>query len=117
LQLALHEGLLMGRYRTWEDVRAEARATGRLDEARIVEGTLRLLKEERAQRLVGIRESHELTQADIANRLGVSQSRVSRIERGDLDRTELATVRAYVGALGSEVEIVAKFGDERITIG
>ena len=27
------------------------------------------------------------------------------------------TVRAYVGALGGEVEIVAKFGDERFTIG
>ena len=49
--------------------------------------------------------------------LGVSQSRVSRIERGDMDRTEIATVRAYVGALGGEVEIVAKFGDERFTIG
>jgi hypothetical protein len=42
---------------------------------------------------------------------------VASIERGDMDHTEIATVRAYVGALGSEVEIVAKFGDERITIG
>ncbi len=30
---------------------------------------------------------------------------------------ELATEHAYVGALGGEVEIVARFGDERITIG
>ena len=57
------------------------------------------------------------TNTDIANRLGVSQSRVSRIERGDVDRAEIATVHAYIGALGGEVEIVAKFGDERFTIG
>jgi hypothetical protein len=47
----------------------------------------------------------------------VAQSRVSRIERGELDRSEIAIVRSYVEALGGEVEIVAKFGDERITIG
>ena len=33
------------------------------------------------------------------------------------DRAEIATVRGYVEALGGEVEIVAKFGDERITVG
>jgi predicted transcriptional regulator len=58
-----------------------------------------------------------LNQTDLASQLGASQSRVSRIERGDLDRTELATIRAYVGALGGEVKIIAKFGHERITIG
>ena len=107
----------MARYRYWNDVRAEARATGRLDEARLEEQTRQRLAELRANRLAEIRESAGLNQTDVASRLGVSQSRVSRIERGDLDRTELATVRAYVGALGGEVEIVAKFGDERITIG
>ena len=33
-----------------------------------------------------------------------------------MDHTELATIRAYVGALGGEVEVVARFGDERFTI-
>jgi predicted transcriptional regulator len=47
----------------------------------------------------------------------VSQSRISRIERGELDRTEISTVRSYIEALGGEVEIVARFGDERITVG
>lgn len=103
--------------RNWKDVRAQALATGRLDEARIEEQTRQLLAQVRAYRLAEMREASGLNQADIANRLGVSQSRVSRIERGDMDRSEIATVRAYVGALGGEVEIVAKFGDERITIG
>jgi ribosome-binding protein aMBF1 (putative translation factor) len=107
----------MPTYRTWKDVRAEALATGRLDEKRVAEETARLLAEIRAHRLAEIRESSGLNQTDLANRLGVSQSRVSRIERGDMDHTEIATVRAYVGALGGEVEIIAKFGDERIMIG
>jgi predicted XRE-type DNA-binding protein len=103
--------------RNWKDVRAEARAIGQFDEERIAERHRRLRAEVRAHRLSEIRETSGLNQTDIANRLGVSQSRVSRIERGDIDRAEIATVRAYVGALGGEVEIVAKFGDERFTIG
>lgn len=107
----------MPTYRLWKDVRAEAHAAGRIDEARVAEQTRRMLAEVRAYRLVEMREAAGMSQTDVANRLGVSQSRVSRIERGDMDHTEIATVRAYVGALGGEVEIVAKFGDERITIG
>jgi predicted XRE-type DNA-binding protein len=103
--------------RNWENVRAEAQAIGQFDEARIAKYHRRLRAEVRAHRLSEIRETSGLNQTEIANRLGVSQSRVSRIELGDLDRAEIATVRAYVGALGGEVEIVAKFGDERITIG
>jgi predicted XRE-type DNA-binding protein len=103
--------------RSWKDVRAEALATGRLDEARIEEQSRKLLAQVRAHRLAEVREASGLNQTDVANRLGVSQSRVSRLERGNLNRTEIATVRAYVGALGGEVEIIAKFGDEHFTIG
>src|SRR5215203_6405216 len=101
--------------RNWKDLRAEARAIGQFDEARMAEHHRRLRAEVRAHRLAEVREASGLNQTDIANRLGVSQSRVSRIERGDIDRAEIATVRAYVGALGGEVEIVAKFGDRKST--
>jgi predicted transcriptional regulator len=103
--------------RNWTDVRAEGDATGRLDPERIAEHRRRLLAELRAYRLKEIRHTLGLNQCDVAGRLGVSQSRVSRLERGDLDHTEIATIRGYVGALGGEIEIIAKFGDERITIG
>jgi len=98
-------------------VSAEALATRRLDEDRIEEHTRLLLAQVRAQRLAEIREASGRNQTDVANTPGVSQSRVSRNERGDMDRAEIATIRAYVGALGGEVEIVAKFGDGRITTG
>jgi predicted XRE-type DNA-binding protein len=103
--------------RNWKDVRAEGRAKGRLNEDRIAEHRRRMLAEVRAHRLAEIRETAGLNQSKVAQRLGITQSRVSRIERGDMDHTEVATIRAYVGALGGELEIVAKFGDERITIG
>jgi predicted XRE-type DNA-binding protein len=103
--------------RTWKHVREEAFQTGRLDDARIAELRRQLRAQVRAHRLSEIREASGLNQVDVARRLRVSQSRVSRLERGELDHTEIATVRSYVGALGGEVEIVAKFGDERFTIG
>jgi predicted transcriptional regulator len=102
--------------RNWVDIKAEALATGSLDEARISEHAHRLRSEIRAHRLAEIREDYGLNQGVIATRLGVSQARVSQIERGDVERSELSTVRAYVAALGGEVELIAKFGDERITI-
>lgn len=103
--------------RNWKDVRAQVRATGKLDEQRIDALKMKLLAEVRAHRLAEIRQAYGLDQSALAERLGVSQSRISRLERGELDRSEISTVRGYVEALGGEVEIVARFGDERITVG
>src|SRR5262245_24253251 len=103
--------------RSWRDVRAQAVEAGLLDEARVALLRARLQAEVRAYRLAAIRQAYGLDRSALAERLGVSQSRIARFGRGDLDRTEIATVRSYVHALGGEVEIVAKFGDERITVG
>jgi predicted transcriptional regulator len=103
--------------RSWKEVRAGARATGRLDEQRIEALKTKMRAEVRAHRLAEIRQGYGLDQSALAERLKVSQSRISRIERGELDRTEISTVRSYIEALGGEVEIVARFGDERITVG
>ncbi|MGH3932762.1 MAG: helix-turn-helix domain-containing protein [Pseudonocardiaceae bacterium] len=102
--------------RNWQDVRAQARATGKLDDTRIAMLGATLRAETRAHRLAEIRRAYGLDQSDVAERVGVSQSRISRIERGELDRSEISTVRGYVEALGGDIEIVAKFGDERITL-
>lgn len=101
----------------WRDLRARLVAEGKLDEDRLTEGAKRLQAEIRAYRLAEMRATYLLNQSDVAERIGISQSRVSRIERGDLDHTEIATVRDYVEALGGELEVLAKFGDERIVIG
>ncbi|MFN8592135.1 MAG: helix-turn-helix domain-containing protein [Thermomicrobiales bacterium] len=63
-----------------------------------------------------LRERLGLNQSFVAERIGVSQSRISQLERGDLDRSELSTIRAYLAAERGEIEVVARFGDERIRI-
>ena len=101
----------------WRDVRAKALATDRLNEARIDEHKKQALATVRARRLADLRDAYGLNQAEVAEKLQVSQSRVSRIERGDVEHTQVATLRGFVEALGGELEITAKIGDERITIG
>lgn len=70
----------------------------------------------RAYRLRELREESELTQVALAELLHVSQNRVSRIERGELDRTQLDTLRRYVEALGGTLHLQAEFNGERVEL-
>lgn len=76
----------------------------------------RLLAEVRAYRLAEIRQEQALTQKDVAETMGVSAPRVSAIENGETDRTEVATLRSYVEALGGRLRVVADFGDTEYTV-
>lgn len=100
----------------WVEIRADAGSRGKLDEAEVSEQKKRFVSQMRAQRLAEIRSAYGLNQSELAQRLDISQPRVSRIERGDLDTAQISTLRAYVNALGAELEIVAKFGDERVLL-
>lgn len=77
----------------------------------------RLLTEVRAHRLAEARKARGLTQAQVAESMGVSKARVGAIENGRFDATVLSTVARYVEALGGSIEVVAHFGDERLVIG
>jgi len=59
----------------------------------------------RAQRLADIRAARNLTQRNVAEAIDVDQSRISRIENGDLTRVEVGTLMAYAEALGGTLEI------------
>lgn len=48
--------------------------------------------------------------------MGVSQARVSKLESGDLSRTELGTLQSYVAALGGNLRIVAEFHDSAVDL-
>lgn len=102
---------------TWAAIREKKQREGRWDQARVDELGAEMMAEVRAHRLAEVRATYDVNQSDLAERIGVSQSRVSRIERGELDHTEIATIRDYVEALGGELEVLAKFGNERIVIG
>jgi len=104
------------KHRTHEEVRGEFIITPQ-DEAELAAFKEEALAEVRAHRLADVRQQHGLTQTDVAERLHISQTAVSRIERGDLARSELSTIRRYVEAIGGKVEIIADFGDERLVLG
>ncbi|MBS1823147.1 MAG: XRE family transcriptional regulator [Acidobacteria bacterium] len=61
-----------------------------------------------------LRKARELTQMAMAERLGVAQGEVSKIER----RTDvyLSTLREYVEALGGELVLRAEFPDGSVNI-
>jgi transcriptional regulator with XRE-family HTH domain len=70
----------------------------------------------RAYRLAEIRKHRRITQQDLAETLGVSQSRVSQIERQSIDDTVLSTLAAYAEALGASILVVADFGEEQFVL-
>jgi predicted transcriptional regulator len=64
-----------------------------------------------------VREAVGKTQVAIAEEAQINQGDISRLEsRTDFDDCELATMRRYVEALGGKLDLVAVFGDKRITI-
>ncbi len=98
--------------RNWREVRAEAVAQGRVDPVRADAARKDMHDAVQAQRLADIRKAQgHARQADVAALMGVSQARVSKLESGDLSRTELGTLQSYVAALGGDLRIVAEFTD------
>ncbi|MCP2290528.1 helix-turn-helix domain-containing protein [Nocardia amikacinitolerans] len=97
---------------SWKDVRAKAK----LDPAKVQQARQRELDAQRAFRLAQVRKAQARTQAEIAEAMGVTQTRVSRIERGDMAHTELGTLEAYVTAMGGRLRVVAEFGDDTVAL-
>lgn len=70
-----------------------------VDRDRVEEHKTRMMTQVRAYRLRELREQAGLTQAQLAERIGVGQRQVSKIEHGDLDNTKLGTIRNYLAAV------------------
>lgn len=104
----------MGRAKTtrWRD----ARSKRPVDEAAVARHSTRMEAEERAYRLREIREEQGVTQIQLAERMHVTQPTISALESGDLDRSGIATLKAYVEALGGEVEVTVTFGEQRFRV-
>lgn len=58
-----------------------------------------------AQDLVRIRERHGLTQQNVADRIGVSQPLIARLEAGKAPNVQLKTLIRYAAAAGSSVRL------------
>lgn len=100
-------------YSKWSDVKAKARALDPRtdDEREVAAATARERREAyvRGHQLAEMRKAAGLTQAELAENLGVSQARISKIEHGEVSGIEL--VRAYVAAIGGTVDVIATLGD------
>ncbi|TLG05765.1 helix-turn-helix transcriptional regulator [Nocardia cyriacigeorgica] len=97
----------------WSDVKAKARALDpRTDEERAAGKARARDRWEayvRGHQLAEMRQAAGMTQVELAEVLGVSQARVSKIESGEVSGID--TIRAYVAALGGTVDVVVTLGD------
>jgi DNA-binding Xre family transcriptional regulator len=95
---------------TWREIRGR-RIKSEQDE-KDVAAERRLLEFEVA--LNELRRRRSLSQASLAEALGVTQENVSRIERqGDI---ALSTLDRYIAGLGGKLEIRAVFEDEDVKL-
>jgi len=103
----------MSGYTRWSDVKAEGRAADprNPEEQAAGKAAARERREAyvRGHQLAEMRSEAGLTQAELADALGVTQARVSKIEHGEISGIDV--VRAYVAALGGSVDVVARLGD------
>ena len=79
------------------------------DRAAVEAARRRRVLQVRAEYLAEMRKKAGMTQAKVAEAMGVSQQRVSAIESGSV--AELATLADYIRALGGELKVIADFGD------
>lgn len=62
-----------------------------------------------AMGLAALRQAAELTQVELARRMGVTQAAISRIEQPhDL---LLSTLNSYLGAIGGRASVIVTFAD------
>ncbi|MDO4260198.1 MAG: helix-turn-helix domain-containing protein [Actinomycetaceae bacterium] len=94
----------------------ELQAKRPVDRALIEHHKRIMLDQVRAYRLRELREHAGLTQSELAERIGVGQRQVSKIENGDLENTKLGTIRGYLEAVGGSMELDYVMGDQRIRV-
>jgi len=68
-------------------------------------------RRELIEELARVRRESELSQTEIAARMGTSQSAVARLESGELD-ARLSTVERYAAALGRTVDWQVRSSEE-----
>jgi predicted XRE-type DNA-binding protein len=91
---------------------AKWRESQNFDEKKITGGVKKLYRKLLQYKLRELRVSKNITQQELAEALGITQNRVSKFERLDLDKAEIRTIRRYLKALGGtlvlQVELEGK---------
>jgi DNA-binding XRE family transcriptional regulator len=104
--------------RRWQDVKAEAhRRNPRMDDPELRErADAQLDAQVAGYHLRELRKLVGKTQAEVAVLVGVSQSRISQIENGDIEAMGLETLRAYAAALGGRVDVTVSIGPHAVKV-
>ncbi|SEG90176.1 Helix-turn-helix [Thermomonospora echinospora] len=104
--------------RRWQDIKAEAhrRHPELADPERRERARAELDAYVAGHHLKELRKAIGKTQAEVAQILGVSQSRISQIENGDIKAMELETLRAYAAALGGHLDITISVGPHSVKV-
>jgi predicted XRE-type DNA-binding protein len=84
--------------------------------AKVAEHRRRMLAEVGAWRLRELREQRLLSQAEVADSVRVSQRRISGIESGDVEKTQVGTLRRYAQAVGGELRVEVQTDGDRFPI-
>lgn len=100
-------------YGKWSGVKAKAATLDPRTEAECAAGAVVARERREAYvrgfQLAEIRKAAGITQAELADVLGISQARISKIEHGEVPGIDV--VRDYVAALGGHLNLVATLGD------
>ncbi|TDE28565.1 helix-turn-helix transcriptional regulator [Actinomadura sp. 6K520] len=99
----------MTNFPKWSDVRPDVVAAAGGEQG-VAEARKRNQAYIDGHRLADRRKAIGLSQSEVADRMGVTKSRVSQIERGEVSTVEV--IARYVEALGGELQISAVFGDD-----
>ncbi|MPZ84358.1 MAG: helix-turn-helix domain-containing protein [Actinophytocola sp.] len=106
--------------RSWKDVKADKvqhdKASGRDLNAARADARTRTQAYVLGFRLAQLRQELDLSQAEIAKRMGISQPRVSQLESGDVGQMEVDTLSRYILALGGRLKLVADFEDHDVNV-
>lgn len=98
----------MTNFPKWNEVRADVVAAAGGEEG-VAEARKRNQAYIDGHRLAERRKSLGLSQTDVADKMDVTKSRVSQIERGEVSTVE--AIARYVQALGGQIQVSAVFGD------
>ncbi len=82
----------------------------------IAEIVKQMRAQSRAYKLRELREALAITQVQLAAKIDVSQNRISRIEHGDIEKSQVDTLRKYVEAVGGTLRLEVEIGDQRFTL-
>lgn len=109
----------MSEFTDWREVKAKARELDpQWDDAdRVARRALmreQMLASVSGARLAEIRKKLGMTQAQLGVATGLSQARISQIEKGDA--VSIAVLRTYVAGLGGQVDVVARIGDISLNV-